>query len=532
MMKLSRYTALLAVVRLLFSAAHAATATPAAATNYLFTTPQRPAAIRGLVMGSPPAYYVVRSEDFDWLNEALEERLCYMGGTFPNVTNTTLAAEFGKWDLDATNRFYRWATAVDAAGVTNVVVGYHLVTNTPPTSGSPGATVPSSYLLIGAAAGALWNPTAGPEAYLDPDVPLATGAHAYNSFQVWTNIYSIASYTNALTNAFSTISIPMTNGTVSVHTNQWHGYLPAPHDIVHTNVIQAWESLIHFCHVGNGPFPGYTNAPPFASASWGMENLRRFGPTAIISNDYVALRGAVRLADRISWPTNAPARSTYREHYSGVAYTNDVYESYADITPWNWTSDSTSVSTNLTVNDWLAYSFQQSHSVWETSASYKTHDSDGYEWIEGADVTERTIGRREQGRVSGTAVFETRFPSDLATIGGTTRIAVEAMYASVWFHYDNHSLSNYEDGVEIYSNVVVRLAGPVLDVSGKTATVKAQLDSRAICASAAQAAGAPAPPSSLDGDPGEERAESWWISRDGFAIFYRISPSSKLDGWQ
>ncbi len=530
MMKLSRYAALLAVVRLLFSAAHAATATPAAAKNYLFTTPSHPASIRGLVMGSPPAYYVVRSEDFNWLNEALEERLCYMGGTFPNGTNTTLAAEFGKWDLDATNRFHRWTTAVDAAGVTNVVVGYHLVTNTPPTSGSPGATVPGSYGLIGDAAALLWNPTTHTDYYLDPDVPLATGAHAYNRNQVWTNTFSIASYTNALTNAFSTISIPMTNGTVSVHTNQWHGFLQAPHDIVYTNVTQASESLIHFCHVGDGPFPGYTNAQPIAT--WDTGDLRRFGTTAIISNDYVALRGAVRLADRISWPTNAPARSTYREHYSGVAYTNDLYASLADVTPWNWTSDYTSVSTNLTASDWLAYSFQQSHSVRETSVSYKTHDSDGYEWIEGADVTERTIGRREQGRVSGTAVFETRFPSDLATIGGTTRIAVEAMYASVLFHYDNHSLSNYEDGVEIFTNVVLQLAGPVLDVSGKTATVKVQLDSRAICASAAQAAGAPAPPSSLDGDPGEERAESWWISRDGFAIFYRISPSSKLDGWQ
>ena len=510
--------------------AFAATVTPNAASNYLFTTPQRPAAIRGLVMGSPPAYYVVRSEDFDWLNEALEERQCYMLGTFPNGTNTTLAAEFGKWDLDATNRFHRWTTAVDAAGVTNVVVGYHLVTNTPPTSGSPGATIPSSYWLIGDAAGALWNPTGSADYYLDPDVPLATGARAYNPNQVWTNTFSIASYTNALTNAFSTISIPMTNGTVSVHTNQWQGYLPAPRDIVHTNVIQAWESLIHFCHVGDGPFPGYTNAQPIAT--WDTGDLRRFGTTAIISNDYVALRGAVRLADGISWATNAPARSTSREHYSGVAYTNDVYESYADITPWNWTNDYTSVSTNLTVNDWLNYSLQQSHSVWETSVSYKTHDSDGYEWIEGADVTERTIGRREQGRVSGTAVFETRFPSDLATIGGTTRIAVEAMYASVLFHYDNYSLTNYEDGVEIYTNVVVRLAGPELDVSGKTATVKVSLDSRAICEAAAQAAGAPAPPSSLDGDPGEERTESWWISKDGFAIFYRISPSSKLDGWQ
>lgn len=488
-------------------AALAATVTPNAASNYLFSTPLRPEPIRGLVMGSPPAYYVMRGEDFDWLNEALRERLAYMNGDLPDGTNTTLAAEFGKWDLAETNRFHRWTTAVDAAGVTNVVVGYHIVTNTPPTSGSPGPTIYDSSWLIGDAAAQLWNPAGGRSGYLDPDVPLATGARAYNYRQVWTNIYSVASYKEVLTNAFSTISLPMTNGTVSVHTNQWHGYIQVPCDIVYTNVTESGESPIHFCHAGSGAFPGYTNVQPIAY--YGPNNLTRFAVPTVISNDYVALRGAVRLADDSRSPTNAPARSTAAEHYFGVSYR---YEEETDeYVPEAWTSDSSNVYTNLSTVDWLDYSFNRSHYMW--------------------DAVEYTVHNREEGRVSGTAVFKTRFPSGLATIGGTLRIAVEAMYAAVGFSYQNHSLTNSDDRVEIDTNVVLRLAGPLLDVSGPIATVRAALDSRAICETAARAAGAPAPPSSLDGDPGEGRGESWWISPSGFVIFYRIYPTSKFADW-
>ena len=523
MMKLSRHAALLAVVRLLFSAAHAATATPAAATNYLFSTPHHPEAIRGLVMGSPPAYYVVRSEDFDWLNEALRERLAYMDGDLPDGTNTTLAAEFGKWDLAETNRFHRWTTAVDATGVTNVVIGYHIVTNTPPTSGSPGATIYNSSWLIGDAAAQLWNPAGNPYyGYLDPDVPLATGAHAHSLNQAWTNIYTIASYTNALTNAFSTITIPMTNGTVSVHTNQWHGYLQLPCEIVYTNVTYA--TTVDFCQTASGPFPGYTNAQPIAS--YGPRNLTRFAVPSIISNDYVALRGAVRLADRINSPTNAPARSTSRRHSSGVSYTNSQYSSYADIAPSAWTNDYASVSTDLSASDWLSYSLELSHSEWETSVIYE----DGG-MTKSEAVTARSISRQERDRVLDTAVLRTRFHSGLAAIGGTTRIEAEAMYADVYFYYRNYCLTNNDDSVEISTNVILRLASPTLDVSGHKATVKVVLDSRAACEAAAQAAGVPAPPSVLDGDPGENRGESWRIMQHEFVIFYRISPSSKLDGW-
>ena len=113
----------------------AASVFPAAATNYIFTTPYRPAHVRGTVMGSPPAYYIPRSEDLDWLNEAVWERLALSGSEFAAPynfgTNTVLRPEFGRWDLSETNRFYRWVTATD------------------PLNRASGTSIPADYNSIG-----------------------------------------------------------------------------------------------------------------------------------------------------------------------------------------------------------------------------------------------------------------------------------------------------------------------------------------------------------------------------------------------
>ena len=121
-MMIHHHNAMIAVLRLLFSAAcaHAATVTPAAAAAYYFSTPLRPAHLHGEVMGSPPAYYIPRSEDFDWLRETTMEREALSSRAdglyaYNFGTNVVLRPEFGKWALSEANRFYRWATAVDAA---------------------------------------------------------------------------------------------------------------------------------------------------------------------------------------------------------------------------------------------------------------------------------------------------------------------------------------------------------------------------------------------------------------------------------
>ena len=503
----------------------AATVTPNAASNYLFSTPLRPAHIKGLVMGSPPAYYVPRSEDIDWIEEAAAEREALRSGGFPSSENTVLRPEFGKWDLAATNRFYRWVTAVDAAGVTNVVVGYHLVTNSPASLFNR-AVIDRENLntRVGMAAGDLWNPIGSMEyryGYLSTNATLTLGAKLCKE-GIYTNIYSVAGYTNVWTNATSTISMPMTNGTVSVHTNTWTATKHFPTTFTITNVC----AILPFdaCHSGDGPFPGYTNAPP-------LNSLFPSAPVAF-SNDYAALRGAVRLADSLRTPTNAPAKRIYSLKERGVQYTNEIYSSYAAITPTPWTNNYTRTYTNLNEASWCDYVFRREHQVWDVTVNYYTEpDEYGNTNIESTVVSEFSIFSEENRAPGDTAVFKTRFTSSLVTTGRTMRVEAEAMYAAVEFQYSNYHITNSEDRVEIRTNVVVRLAGPVLDVSETNATVKVSIDERAICVAAAQAAGAPAPPSSLDGDPGEGRGESWNCDRTGYYIFYRTHPSSKLDGW-
>lgn len=510
-------------------ALHAATAFPAAASNYVFTTPLRPAQIRGLVMGTPPAYYVPRSEDFDWLHEAYVERLDYRDGVSPAETNTTLAAEFGKWALSETNRFYRWVTAVDAAGVTNVVVGFNLVTNITQTSDSPLAETDDSFWWPGEAAAQLWNPTGADNylaSYLDPAVSLVAGSRVYGGSGIWTNVYALAAYTNAVTNAFSVITMPMTNGTVSVYTNRWIAIKRFPYEIVYTNLVNAGG--FHYCQTGEGPFPGYTNAPPLGLS----RGAALFSVPSVISNDYVALRGAVRLADAVSQPNNAPLTLTGIDCRRGVGYTNDVYASYADIQPAFLTNVVTTVTTNNTSADWLDYSMVVTHDEWQTTVYYIDVDALGNEVTNSTVKTESAIDSRESGVLSDTAVLYTRFPSDLVMAGGAMRVAVEAVYADVRIRYSNKSDGENPDyTANIDTNVVLRLAAPALDVTGADAVATVAMDSRAICAAAAVAAGAPQPPAFDDGDPGVDRIEAWYLSVRGFYLFYQTTPNSRLSDW-
>jgi len=503
----------------------AAAAYPSAASNYVFTTPLRPAHIRGLVMGSPPAYYVPRSEDVDWLNEAIAERLALAGSWELHSTNTVLRPEVGKWELSETNRFYKWVTAIDAAGVTNVVVGYNLVTNSPPTSGSPSASYAGEsgpdFRFIGTA-DYFWNPAGSADyhlRYLAANAPLVANAKPYRH-TTYTNIYTLAGFTNGWTNATSTITMAMTNGTVSVHTNEWAAWRVFPTEFIYTNVFGS--TVLDACHAVDTFFPGYTNVPPLVRTWCSV-------PVAI-SNDYAMLRGAVRLAEELYVPTNAPEKWVVNERQRGDAYTNDLYESIADIIPWHWTNSTTSVSTNLDYSDWCEYELSMLHSSWKTTVLYKETDSQGYVRIKSKDVTEYTISNTETKQFEDTAIFETRFPSDVVTTGGTMRVGVDAMYAAVRFYYENYCTTNYEDGASLLTNVVVRLAGPELDVSGSNTTARVLINSRAICEAAAQAAGVPAPPD-VSGDPGAQRTKKWSISRLGFVIIYRTHPTSKLDGW-
>lgn len=505
------HKALLAVVRLLFSAASArtaiaATVTPAAATNYIFTTPLRPAHIRGLVMGTPPAYYVPRGEDMDWLNEAVTERnaleYSYSAAPYNFGTNTVLRPEFGKWDLSATNRFYRWVTATDAAGGTNVVIGYSLVTNTPSAAGSPWQHYPAGWSAE--VAGNFYNPISFYDyrwAYLDPEVALITSARAFEVQPPYTNIYKVAYYSysdpNTITNGFSVIAMPMTNGTVSVHTNRWWTYK----SVLRYHTITAVVDLasLDYCHLGDGPFPGYTNAPPLPSSFYTF-------PTAL-SNSYVALRGATRLADWTlsTYPTNSSA-FVEEDYYMGAL---SFYHASS--------------------NSYYRGRYEIGGSNEKELMDYDENHNPVYEWIYRTSET-RSIPRYQ------VVTVPTRFHSDLVTTGGAQRVTVEAAFAIVDFSYTRDVISDDETSrvADISKSVVVPVFAPrnLVTEVGKPAYWESFVEPRELLEKAAAASGAPVPPQNAASFVPAQGTEVFWSADwTHFILIYRTHPTSKFADW-
>lgn len=490
---------ILAVVRLLSAtfACGAAAVTPATASDYLFSTPHRPAHIRGIVMGVPPAYFVPRSEDYDWIAEARNERLA-MIGPWPAVsTNVVLKPEFGKWNLAETNRFVRWVTAVDESGSTNVVVGFNLVTNTPSSVLSPGAFVGLNGVNAGDTAAILYNPTGTidyRQKYLDPDAPLVEDAKIYDSGAVYTNIYSLAAYTNGWTNATSTISMAMTNGTVSVYTNKWGASWEFPATFCYTNVFGS--ALLDACYAGDGSFPGYTNAPPALYSS----------ESAAFSNDYAALRFAVRAATGTAIiPTNEFPKSVTTRYYDGAA---------------------SGIQTNIAGTHFV-YEITGSRRHWE---QYNP-TNEQYEVVWATDTSDtQTIPLQR------TVTLQTTVPSYFVTAGQGGRVEVEAAYAVVLFSYSlTHDDGDiYETVTNISREVVLRVSAPgSLDVTGSVACENLTLDARSLFDAAAIAVGVTTPPQSAETFvPADGYYERWSASALSYLLIYKVRPSSKIADWQ
>ena len=501
MMKHHPHTSLLAIACLLLArAAIAASVFPAAATNYIFATPLFPATIRGEVMGIPPAYYVPRGEDYDWLVEAYTERDRLRAG-FMRSTDTVLAPEFGKWALGETNRFNRWVTAVDAAGVTNVVVGYNLVTNAPASTGRNawyGRPVFPDYLN-----GAFWNPYGSRTGYLDPFAPLTTQARVVDGLigGTFTNIVSYVILTNGFTNGFSIIEFPMTNGTVSVHTNKWRAEKSFASTVTYTSVTD--RVYLDFCHSGDGPFPGYTNAPPLAGQ---VHEVR-----AALSNAYESLRGATRLAegdaDSGVSPTNSEPASVEVRYYMGesVSCTTNA--------PSSFSGDYKSV-----------YEVEGEHYriLWDYD---EVTGAPIYKWFYGS-YEKRTIPDRHN------VTLRTRFDSDVATAGGVQRVTVEAAFVIANVLYFRST--NYEMIVDINEAVVVPIAAPqLLESNSGKVYLTLSVDVTNLAVTAFAAAGAPAPPQNVaEFIPAKGHLESWAAELRNFMVIYRTHPTSKFADWQ
>lgn len=436
---------------------------PASAADYHFSTPLRPAHIRGIVMGSPPAYYVPRSEDWDWLAEACEERNALATGSIPatNWWSTALVPEFGTWSLGETNRFYRWVTAVDVTGATNVVVGYNLVTNSPAARG-PGASFRHG----------LDRPYLVSDYWLDGDVDLLSGTVSIPGrlgYVEFTNVIHTLTYTNAVTNAYSLITMPMTNGTVSVHTNKWTAEVSVPVESLTTNVYTAISE--DYCQaVPTNRFPRAFDRVPE------LPNRNTLPIPEVLSNYYARIRRTVRLSEYgVIWSTN--------EYYRAV-------EEYRD-------------------SDGNIY-------------TYETDSAEYFYFDRYSNVNLRRRAKPQGG------VITTRFRSDLVTTGGVERVTIEAAYrvGTVFYYRGGAAPTN------LSATVISRVSFPEhLIVTGAYAQVSVTDDALAQATADFNAAGhgIPALPALSDTSPGPR--ETFSYLQPGYVIFYSIHPTSKFADW-
>ena len=510
---MTRKIPILAALILLSAAATvgAASVTPSAATNYIFTTPLFPDSIRGEVMGDPPAYYDPRGEDVDWMFEAFEERLALLNGQMRSL-EPHLEPSFGEWGLNNTNLFYRFATAVDASGATNIVVGYSLVTNAIRFALAQQDVKTLYYSLpvnstLRYGLGYDTGENGYRSRYIDGDVPLSDGprvAYDTGNAPLFTNATYTLSYTNVVVTNVTTISMPMTDGTTSVFTNMWIATMELQATNSVTNVVEACP--LDYCHASDGPFPGFTNAPAFRAS---ILRPTRDGVTAQM---YGELRAAVRLSD-----TETPTNSAKCVHYS-----RNKYSDAGGIT----------VSTSINTNS-------------QTTAEYSVSGTSDYtyEWDEEEQDYDLYYGYyvTEVKTLKYEAVAPTRFNSDLVTTGGTDRVEIEAAYAVVDFSYEKAHLegevtsSHFVTDVSTDKIVVVPIEKNAFtfDTSQKKALARVQIDAMVLCGVAAAAADAPSPPEDAEVyEPPTDEYHKWSAECSSVVLIYKVKPSSKFVDWE
>lgn len=287
-------------------AALAASVPQTDANKYLFSRPNLPSNIVGKVMGVPPAYHVMRSEDVAWIHEAYAERAALAGDYWPDEWDglpriETYAPTFGKWPLSERNRFacYTTATAPAQNGglATNIIVGYTVVTNlgTGVDSARIGEVVlwPDDALLSNTNHLEYGYLTTDSNAYITAARAWRPDDPDWNSTR-WTNVTEETRLVPAWSNCTSIVAMPMTNGTTSVWTNSWIAFAPTSVTVCVTNFADRGQSLI-CCIFTNRVLHGYGKTQPGP--------LRGPYDSAALTNHYAFLRGLRRLA-RTPTPTS------------------------------------------------------------------------------------------------------------------------------------------------------------------------------------------------------------------------------------
>ena len=476
--------------------------------DYYFSRPNMPTNIAGRVMGMPPAYSVMRSEDVAWLYEAYCERAALLSRGWRGMTsNAVLRAEFGKWPLSETNRFARWTTAaeptVDGGLATNVIVGYNWTTNLG--SGVDHAAIEAfrfDRLDINGKI-ILANTLAQPDGWLSTDngklrTAAANVTELYSTMV--TNVWTRSVATNGWTNAVSLIKMTMTNGTESVFTNEWRAFAPGTRELATTNVRS--RSLVDLVFNG-GVAACYTNEAP----NFGL--WRGTYRAAVVTNLYSWLEGMTRLGN------DAIMTNRFRT------------------LRYQWYNDDTRTTTNSAGH---MFYYTASRQAGRAKGEPSWEDVIGYDYRPDQDV--------------GSLSFSSGWGTNAVMAGGQNRMASARLWAVAFVEHNEHaSASSHDDSGESWSTnryfaavVPVGTAGQIAAAPNYGMVATASVNLRSLYEAALNAVGVPilsrgwAPSLRFPvPDPGEYSSSSSAsvdVSCDfSFVVVVDFAPRASLPGW-
>lgn len=347
------------VPALIMFGASAATVPQKSQTDYYFSIPNATNSVTrtnliGQVIGQPPAYRTLRREDIAWLRESACERAALANGSWwtTNSPGVTLRPVFGHFPLSHTNRFASYTIAREWRGghlETNIVVGWNAITNAYRQAPGKDVAKPNSYSGVNVFDGLTFG--SGETRYLAATNGLIQGSRFFKD--AWppnhTNIVTTVvtnwggwswdeggNLVNHVSNHVELVTMPLTNGTVSVHTNSWSESLPWETTSVATNVTW-WSYLDLLFEGGEARFdaaPAPAKMTPFAQYSY-------------ITNCYAFLARKKWLVDAVA-QTNMIARDVY------------VYDPYVDVLRTNYVLQSDSIGVRCQPGGYYTFSMSGS----------------------------------------------------------------------------------------------------------------------------------------------------------------------------
>lgn len=459
-----RWMVAIAVFAATFCVAFADVVPQTSADKYYFTRPRHPAGIKGVVMGAPPEYSVMRSEDISWIQEAVAERRA-LAGSSPYLRTVLDVPAFGKWPVSSTNGYTKWVTATfyeNGALTTNIVARYRTETNNLSTTIMKIGSSSDGLIKKGDFADAddVWG-------YLDPsaantisssqvqeiegnwDWPMITNVTETVSTN-WSGVYRDETgwHMSEITNV-TFVTMAMTNGTTSVHTNKWVEAIPREERKSVTNVVELSWGLLVFDN--RSPKFLMRESPP----------LKGLFKSAAITNCYPILRDAKRIL---------------RPSYFGTVSNTIVYATKGR---WSDSDDDGPESTNATTRtaDWrgvCSKSFSSTRSeAWyvipEAEDEYQTWDNSGQ------------INYRGSPSAGITAIVDLGIENWAVFTGGVQRVEKVEVFAGFTTEYQETDHA-YDDssGESQDRNFDVKKA--VLLKIGETSTIEEGAEGNAVCA--------------------------------------------------